>query len=129
MAFRTDRRPPRLKVTHPVAVLEKNAPTTMPLYVTNLTDIDIHYRKLTSAGSVTDLTFNQPIDRAWDIAYAAPAKIRGLLDGQSGVVTGTLQPHPKPLNVARYRYFDAPAEHPGIPRGHPDRDLVAGEAP
>ena len=38
MEFRTDHRPPRLRVTHPVAVLEKNAPTSMPLYVTNLTD-------------------------------------------------------------------------------------------
>jgi alpha-2-macroglobulin len=110
MAFRTGHRPPRLKVTHPVAVLEKNAPTAMPLFVTNLTDIDIHYRTLTSAGNVTNLTFNQPIDRAWDIAYAAPAKIRELLDGQSGVVTGALQPHPTPLKPDGYRYFDEAQE-------------------
>ena len=129
MDFRTDHRPPRLKVTHPVAVLEKNAPTTMPLYVTNLTDIDIHYRKLTSAGSVTDLTFNQPIDRAWDIAYAAPAKIRGLLDGQSGVVAGTLQPHPTPFTVNGYRYFDEADDDPGIPSGHPDRDFFVEVTP
>jgi uncharacterized protein YfaS (alpha-2-macroglobulin family) len=129
MDFRTDHRPPRLKVTHPVAVLEKNAPTNMPLYVTNLTDIDIHYRKLTSAGSVTGLTLNQPIDRAWDIAYAAPAKIRGLLDGQSGVVTGTLQPHPTSLTVDGYRYFDEADNDPGIPSGRPDRDFFAEVTP
>jgi alpha-2-macroglobulin len=129
MAFRTDHRPPRLKVTHPVAVLEKNVPTTMPLYVTNLTDIDIHYRKLTGAGSATDLTFNQPIDRAWDIAYAAPAKIRELLDGQSGVVTGTLQPHPTPLTVDGYRYFDEADDDPGIPSGRPDHDFFAEVTP
>ena len=31
MEFGTDHRPPRLKVTHPVAVLEKNAPTSMAM--------------------------------------------------------------------------------------------------
>ena len=129
MDFRTDHRPPRLRVTHPVAVLEKNAPTSMPLYVTNLTDIDIHYRKLTNAGSALDLTFNQPIDRAWDIAYAAPAKIRGLLDGQSGIVTGTLQPHPTPLSVEGYPYFDEADDDPGIPTGRPDRDFFAEVTP
>ncbi len=129
MDFRTDHRPPRLRVTHPVAVLEKNAPTSMPLYVTNLTDIDIHYRKLTSAGNALDLDLNQSIDRAWDIAYAAPAKIRRLLDGQSGIVTGTLQPHPTPLNVVGYRYFDEADDDPGIPTGGPDRDFFAEVTP
>ncbi|MGO9932513.1 MAG: alpha-2-macroglobulin family protein [Steroidobacteraceae bacterium] len=129
MAFRTDHRPPRLKVTHPVAVLEKNAPTAMPLYVTNLTDIDIHYRKLTIAGNVADLNFNQPVDPAWDIAYAAPAKIRDLLDGQSGVVTGTLQPHPTPLTVEGYRYFDEADVDPGITSARVDRDFFAEVTP
>ncbi len=96
MNFRTDHRPPRLRVTHPVAILEKNAPTAMPLYVTNLTDIDIHYRRLDAAGAAAGLHVNQPIDRAWDVAYAAPARIRGLLAGQSGVIAGTLLPHPNP---------------------------------
>jgi uncharacterized protein YfaS (alpha-2-macroglobulin family) len=129
MDFRTDHRPPRLRVTHPVAVLEKNAPTTMPLYVTNLTDIDIHYRKLTSQAKTADLNFNQPIDPAWDIAYAAPAKIRGLLGGQSGIVTGTLAPHPTPQNVEDYRYFDEADDDPGIPSGRPDRDFFAEVTP
>jgi len=101
----------------------------MPLYITNLTDVDIHYRKLTSAGKVSDLAFNQLIDRAWDTAYAAPAKIRGLLDGQSGIVTGTLAPHPNPLNVEGYRYFDEADDDPGIRSGRPDRDFFAEVTP
>jgi uncharacterized protein YfaS (alpha-2-macroglobulin family) len=129
MEFQTDHRPPRLKVTHPIAVLEKNSPTSMPLYVTNLTDIDIHYRKLSPTGSAEDLNSNQLIDRAWDIAYATPAKIRGLLDGQSGVITGTLTPHPTPLSVPSYRYFDEDDYDPGIPGGKPDRDFFAEVTP
>jgi uncharacterized protein YfaS (alpha-2-macroglobulin family) len=129
MQFHTDHRPPRLKVTHPVAVLEKNVPTSMPLYVTNLTDIDIHYRKLTPDGNSPEATFKQPIDRAWDIAYATPAKIRDLLDGQSGVISGTLEAHPTPFNVNGYRYFDEEDYDPGLPHGSPDRDFFAEVTP
>lgn len=68
MNFRTDHRAPRLRVTHPVAVLEKDAPTAMPMYVTNLTDVDIHYRKLTQSGVSGSLTFHQPVDAAWHTA-------------------------------------------------------------
>jgi alpha-2-macroglobulin len=129
MEFRTDHRPPRLKVTHPVAVLEKNAPTSMPLHVTNLTDIDIQYRKLTATGGIADQTFNQPVDTAWDIAYATPARIRNLLEGQSGVISGTLIPHPTPLSVEGYRYFDEADYEPGLPGGQPDRDFFAEVTP
>ena len=129
MNFRTAHRPPRLKLTHPVAVLEKNAATRMPLYVTNLTDIDIHYRKLDHSGLSTVRAFNQPIDRAWDVAYATPARIRGLLGGQSGVVTGTLEPHPTPRSVDGHRYFDEAEDDPGMPDGRPDHDFFAEVTP
>src|SRR5262249_9662258 len=129
MEFQTDHRPPRLKVTHPVAVLEKNAPTSMPLYVTNLTDIDIHYRKLTGSGISPPTTFNQPVDRASDIAYAVPARIRELPNGESGVVRVTFEPHPTPFNVSGYRYFDEGDYDPGLPRGSVDRDFFAEVTP
>ena len=134
LAFRTDHRPPLLKLTHPVAVLEKNAPTSLPLYVTNLTDIDIHYRKLTPAGGSQELSFNQPIDTAPDIAYATPAKIRDLLAGQSGVVTGTLVPHPTAPALPRSALFaqavsDEGDDEPGVPGGRTDRDFFAEVTP
>jgi len=128
MEFKTDHRPPRLKVTHPVAVLEKNAPTSMPLFVTNLTDIDIYYRKITSTGSAMEQHFNQPIDRVWDTAYAIPARVRDLLEGHSGVITGYFDPHPSSISVDGYRYFDE-AEEPGVPRGKTDRDFFAEVTP
>ena len=129
MEFRTDHRPPRLKVVHPVSVLEKNAPTSMPLYVTNLTDIDIDYHRLTNGGMSEQLKFNQPIDRAWDIAYATPVKIRDLLGGQSGVIAGSLQPHPAAPSVEGYRYYDDAEDEPGISRGRADRDFFAEVTP
>ena len=130
MNFRTDHRPPRLKLTHPVAVLEKDAPTAMPMYVTNLTDIDIHYKTLTASGAMSGLRVNQPIDTAWDISYATPAKIRDLLGGQSGVVSGSFSPHPTPpAPTDADRYDDESDENPGIPSGRGDRDFFAEVTP
>jgi uncharacterized protein YfaS (alpha-2-macroglobulin family) len=104
--FMTDHRPPRLRLSHPVAVLENNAPTAMPLYVTNLTDLEIRYRRLTPFGATADLRATQAIAPAWDIAYAVPAKVRDLLGGQSGVVSGSITPHPAPPTVDDGGYFD-----------------------
>jgi len=129
MEFRTDHRPPRLKVSHSVAILEKNAPTSMPLFVTNLTDIDINYRRITSVDSAMGLHFNQPVDRVWDTAYATPARIRELLEGHSGVVTGYFDPHPSSVTVNGYRYFDDVEADPVVPRGSADRDFFAEVTP
>jgi hypothetical protein len=106
MRFATDHRAPRLRLTSHVAVLEKDAPTQMPVYVTNLNDLQIRYGRLTGTGSEYDLVHTQPLTRAWDVAYAAPLPVRELLGGRSGVVSGTLTPHPTPPARERGRYFE-----------------------
>jgi uncharacterized protein YfaS (alpha-2-macroglobulin family) len=131
MNFRTDHRPPRLKIAHPIAVLEKDAPTAMPLYVTNLTDIDIHYYKLTPSGAESGLKSNQPIDRAWDISCATPLKIRELLDGHSGVLSGTFHTRPTPSSAGDSQYFDSDSDSDEVPwtrNGRP-RDFFAEVTP
>jgi uncharacterized protein YfaS (alpha-2-macroglobulin family) len=130
MNFRTDHRPPRLKLSHPVAVLEKDAPTAMPMYVTNLTDIDIRYKTLTPSGAMSGLSFNQPIDPVWDVSYATPAKIRDLLGGQSGVVSGSFSPHPTPPSPTDAdRDDDESDENPGILSGRGDHHFFAEVTP
>jgi alpha-2-macroglobulin len=129
MQFHTAHRVPKLKLTHPIAVLEKNVPTTMPLYVTNLTDIDVHYSRLTPTGAQHDLRTQQPIQRVWDQSYAVPAKIRELLGGQSGVVSGSLYAHPGPGSVARSDSETDEESDPGLPNAHPDQDFLAEVTP
>jgi alpha-2-macroglobulin len=129
MSFRTDHRPPRLKITHPIAVLEKDAPTDMPLYVTNLTDIDIHYRTLTPSGAESGLTSHQQIDRAWDISYAAPAKVRELLKGHSGVISGTLHPRPAPSSAADSVDVDSDSDDVPWTQNAGHRDFFAEVTP
>jgi uncharacterized protein YfaS (alpha-2-macroglobulin family) len=119
--FQTAHRMPKLTVTHPVAVLEKNAPTSMPLYVTNLTDIELHYGMLTHGGATHDLQARQPITRVWDRAYAVSAEVRSLLGGASGIITGSLFPHPPPWSVDE--------ADQGAPNGRPDQDFMAEVTP
>jgi uncharacterized protein YfaS (alpha-2-macroglobulin family) len=130
MQFNTDHRVPRLKVTHPVAVLEKQAPTQMPVYVTNLTDVDIDYRKLTAAGVSESLHDNQPVPRAWDTSYALPVKIRDLLGGESGVLSGSFRPHPSPQRADGPGYevddYDGDSD---VSIGRADRDFFAEVTP
>jgi len=110
MQFATDHRTPRLRLTAPVAILEKDAPTALPLYVTNLTDVEIHYDRLTPSGTERQLATNQKVTRAWDIAYATPLNVRDLLAGNSGVINGTLIPRPTPPILDRGAYFDDDTE-------------------
>lgn len=106
LQFATDHRPSRLRLTSPIAVLEKDAPTSVPLYATNLTDVDIHYDRLTASGTERNLAANQKIQRVWDVAYAVPLMTRDLLGGRSGVIAGQLTPRPTPQIVDRGGYFD-----------------------
>ena len=48
--FATDHRPPDFTLTHPQAVLEKDADTEMPLVVTNLEKVTVAYDRLTANG-------------------------------------------------------------------------------
>ena len=115
MQFATDHRTPRLRLAEPVAILEKNAPTDMPLYVTNLTDVDVSYDRLTSNGVERQLSSDQKINRVWDIAYATPLSIRDLLGGHSGVIDGRLIPRPTPLVLDTGFYFDDDNDEGGTP--------------
>ena len=115
MQFGTDHRTPRLRLAEPVAILEKNAPTDMPLYVTNLTDVVVNYDRLTSTGVERQLTSDQKITRVWDIAYATPLSIRDLLGGRSGVIDGHLVPRPTPLILDTGAYFDDDDDQGGTP--------------
>ncbi len=104
--FNTDHRPSRLRLGSAVAVLEKDAPTAVPLYVTNLTNIDLSYDRMTASGTERGLNASQKITRVWDVAYASPLKVRDLLGGRSGIVVGSLTPRPTPQILDSGAYFD-----------------------
>lgn len=131
MQFKTDHRSQRLRLSHPVAVLEKDAPTAVPLFVTNLTDVEAKYRTLTGQGTGSEQNHKQDITRVWDVSYAVPASIREMLAGQSGVVSGLLFPHPTPPTIDGGRYFndDEGDADPSKPGGLGEREFFAQVTP
>jgi uncharacterized protein YfaS (alpha-2-macroglobulin family) len=129
MTFQTAHRVPKLRVVHPVAVLEKNAPTAVPLYVQNLTHIDVSYATLTPKGATRDQKSDQKVPRPWDVSFAVPAPFRELLGGGSGVITGSLYPHPSPTSVASSEADDGEEAEEGLPNSHPNQDFLAEVTP
>ncbi|MDA0822774.1 MAG: MG2 domain-containing protein [Proteobacteria bacterium] len=95
--FSTSHREPNLKLSHRFAVLEQGVASDVPLYVTNLKNVDITYATLrTEEKPETGLARQLEVQLVEDISYAMPMGVRQLLGEQSGVVFAALAPDPKP---------------------------------
>jgi uncharacterized protein YfaS (alpha-2-macroglobulin family) len=105
--FATDHRPPDYTLTHPRAVLEKDADTEMPLVVTNLEKITVAYDRLTAHGKQTGQKHELQIPSAEDIAFRMPLQVRDLLQGRSGVIQGQVSSRPPVAKHFRERWFFA----------------------
>lgn len=107
MAFMTAHRDPDMVLVHPKATLEKQVDTDMPLHVTNLDQVRIHHRVVTTAGREADLKTARPVARAEDVAFAMPLGIRQLLGNRSGAVSGWLDstPRVRDYDPDYYRFF------------------------
>jgi uncharacterized protein YfaS (alpha-2-macroglobulin family) len=97
----TSHREPKLALGLANAVLEQGVDSDVPLYVTNLDHIDVHYDRLGSAMTGTGLRERLNVSPATDIAYARPLDVRRLLGQASGAVFARLRPHPLPPNWHR----------------------------
>jgi uncharacterized protein YfaS (alpha-2-macroglobulin family) len=107
MQFATDHRPPDFTVTHPRAVLEKDVDTEVPLVVTNLDRASAVYDRLTTSGRQTRQKHEIRIPAAEDVAFRIPLQVRDMLDGQSGVVQGTVDTSPAVSKHFWERWFFA----------------------
>ena len=93
-SFFTDHRSPNYQLVHTTSVLEMEESTEVPLYVTNLDKVNLKYRSLTPEGAKTNQTRTVPAPVAQDISYAIPLGVRRALEGETGVVYGTLDSLP-----------------------------------
>jgi len=92
----TAHRSPQLILNHPYAVLEKAVETEVPLYVTNLTKVDVSYDMLTHDVKARQRHSSIDVPAAEDVAFAIPMQVRTLIEGESGVVAGRLTSTPRP---------------------------------
>ncbi|MGD8763166.1 MAG: alpha-2-macroglobulin family protein [Desulfobacteraceae bacterium] len=107
MQFATDHRLPDFVLTHPRAVLEKTIDTEMPVVVTNLDEVTVTYDRLTTQAKIVRQKQKIPVPEAEDVAFRIPLNIRDMLDGQSGVVGGTVDSTPHVSKDYRERWFFA----------------------
>lgn len=91
----TGHRKPHYELPYQTAILEKNADSEIPLYVTNLQTLNFTYDKLTQAGLATNQHATQTVPAVQDIQFAVPLKIRDLLAQTSGVLKLQLTTQPK----------------------------------
>ncbi|MFK8068842.1 MAG: alpha-2-macroglobulin [Gammaproteobacteria bacterium] len=101
LKFFTSHRQPNLNLSHPMAVLEKNVDSQLPVYITNLNKLDLNY-SLLSANKITKDTQEKLLDvpNVVDVAFAHPLPIREILNHKSGVISGhlSMQPNPRGYN-------------------------------
>lgn len=91
--FATDHRLPEFELKSQVSVLEEKVDTHLPVVVTNLKDITLQYNAATADGYKTGET-TLKVDKAQNIAYHYPLKIRELIPGSSGAVNVQWQTDP-----------------------------------
>ena len=94
ISFATDHRPPDYELTNKISVLEKNADTDMPVVVTNLEKFTMSYDRLTSEKHDVLLHRELILPDKKDVAMKIPMKVREMLEGESGVVSGSVDTRP-----------------------------------
>ena len=92
--FELDHRNPHFVLDYTDAVLEKNVDSEIPLYVNNLQNFSFDYRRLTPKGSDEAHSVSQTVPAVKDVQFAMPFGVRGMLDGGTGAVYGTLHTVP-----------------------------------
>ena len=103
--FQTDHRLPEFVLKSQMSVLEKNVKTHLPAVVTNLKDITLQYSTMTFDGIKTDQV-TIPVDKAEDIAYHFPLKVRDLIPGGVGAMQAQWKTNPALPHT--YYYGDLP---------------------
>lgn len=104
ITFPTDARPPKLELMYDQAVIESQVENDVPLTVTNLDTVDLHFQGLNAAGAIEPTTQRLDIPAVPDVAFHTPMGLAELLGGGSGAIAGTMDPSPRPQE-ARWNQF------------------------
>lgn len=92
--FLTGHRSPDFRQGYQQSVLESQIDSEPPLYVTNMKQLSLRYKKLTHEGAVSEQLLQIPIPHVEDLAFAVPLQVRTMLGGKSGAVYGRIDSDP-----------------------------------
>lgn len=102
VSFLTDHRRPRYVLDNSFSVFEKDTDSKLPVVVNNVDSLRLSYQSVTTAKNQIGLTQALHPYKAQDIAYRFPIDIRGILEGRSGIVQGTLATKPATSDGPRW---------------------------
>lgn len=97
LGFRPGPRASEILLSSRTSVQEKQISGDVPLFVQNLENVRAEFRTLTASGmgEKEEQTLSVPRD-VRNLRFAIPLSVRGMLNGKSGAVRGTLYPTPQP---------------------------------
>ena len=95
-SFPTNNRPPSLVMTYPISLLEQQVKNNLPVTLTNITELDAKFQRLTPDGiersqitvAVEPGNLPSPPAKPTNISYRFPLSVREWLKDQSGVLLG-----------------------------------------
>ncbi|ACN14829.1 conserved hypothetical protein [Desulforapulum autotrophicum HRM2] len=93
-SFHTDHRPPDYTLVYDTAVLENGIDNDLPLVVTNLDLVNVHYRRMTVDKTEENLEHQTPVQAVQDLAVKIPLGVNTMLHHRSGAVSGTIATRP-----------------------------------
>lgn len=107
LAFRPGPRAPEILLPSQTSVQEKQISGDIPLFVQNLENVRAEFRTLTASGTGEQEKQMISIPRdVRNIRFAVPLSVRGMLNGKSGAVRGTLYSTPQSgLNGSGVSFF------------------------
>ena len=107
MSFLTDHRAPKHVFEHEISVLEQGVDSEVPLYVTNIDQVNYYYHLLNPTGWSVKKNHRLSPPHVKDIAFKIPFGIRELIPTPSGVVQGyfTTQPDINNADAKTYNWF------------------------
>ncbi len=94
ISFWTNHRRPDFKLVHHEAVLEVDVDSEVPLYVTNLDEVRLDYRRLTPGGATSTDSYTLDVPKVEDLSVAVPLGVRRMVGDGSGVVYGAVNSTP-----------------------------------
>lgn len=105
--FATDHKPPHLSLYKEMSVLERGLDTDLPVFATNLEQIELAYETLTSDGKAPVKTQVLPGPRKQDATTAIRLGIRNMVPSESGIAIGTITTRPVTSETEAARSFVA----------------------
>ncbi|SEQ77751.1 hypothetical protein SAMN04488038_110167 [Solimonas aquatica] len=94
LQFRTGARQPRLVLDHSPAVLESGVDSQLPVYVTNLDQLDTQFRAQDAQGLHEQGQQRTLVPPVRNLSFALPLDVRSMLGARSGALQGQLRSTP-----------------------------------